>query len=332
MKPRSILCCVLVAAAGWTSCKRQVPTPTQEKAPGQAAVTPEPKKKRWWSAPTPTPTPVPDIWTHFSGEKAMAHVQALVDLGPRPSGSAKIEESRAYITKQLESLGWRVERQRFTEQTPRGPIEFVNLVARFGEAKGQQVIIASHYDTKVYDTITFVGANDAGSSTGALVELARVLSLDPLLARRVELVFFDGEEAIQQFSETDGLYGSRHYAADLKATGRAGQFQAGILWDMIGETDLTITLSPDSPPKLTAAILASAETLGLRDHFSYHSRVIWDDHVPINRIGIPMVDLIDFEFPAWHTADDTLDKLSPESMRKIGAITLHYLRHSLPAQ
>jgi Zn-dependent M28 family amino/carboxypeptidase len=145
-------------------------------------------------------------------------------------------------------------------------------------------------------------------------------------------VFFDGEEAFTQFCETDGLYGSRYYAKQLRESGRAQQFQFGILWDMIGEKDLTITLSPDSPKELASGILASAEALGLRSHFSFFDRAIWDDHVPLNQIKIPTINLIDFDFLYWHTADDTLDKLSPESLQKIGAVTLHYLRQALPAK
>src|SRR5690606_21020982 len=138
-----------------------------------------------------------------------------------------------------------------------------------------------HYDTKVYDTIEFVGANDAGSSTGALMETARVLALDPRLARQVELVFFDGEEAFAQFTPTDGLYGSRHYARKLRETGRAAQFKAGVLWDMIGDKDLTITLPPDSPSAVTKGILEAADALGTRKHFSFARQPIWDDHVPL---------------------------------------------------
>ena len=153
----------------------------------------------------------------------------------------------------------------------------------------------------------------------------------------MELVFFDGEEAFVQFTDpdelrvdnADGLFGSRHYASQLRTSGRARQFQFGILWDMIGDRDLTITLEPGSPPELTREILASADALGLRQHFGRYDRSILDDHYPLNRIRIPTINLIDFDYPAWHTADDTLERLSPESLQKIGAVTLHYLRKAL---
>jgi Zn-dependent M28 family amino/carboxypeptidase len=142
-------------------------------------------------------------------------------------------------------------------------------------------------------------------------------------------VFFDGEEAVSQFTETDGLYGSRFYAKDLQKSKRNAQFKFGILWDMIGDKDLTITLSPDSPPELAKGILSAATTLNLRDYFSYFDRNIYDDHVPLIEVGIPTIDLIDFDYIYWHTADDTLDKLSPLSLQKVGAVTLHYLRKAM---
>lgn len=272
-------------------------------------------------------SPPPEkLWKEFSGETALAHVEAQVAIGPRPSGSEAAERTRQYIISELEKHGWQVEQQSFTDQTPRGEIRFVNLLARFGgRTDTQRFLLCSHYDTKVYDTIRFVGANDAGSSTGALIEAARVLALHPRLARQVELVFFDGEEAIAQFTATDGLYGSRYYARQLSETGRAAQFQAGILWDMIGDKNLNLTLPPDSPPTVLRGILASADALGYRQYFGFASSPILDDHVPLNRIRIPTVNLIDFDYPYWHTADDSLDKLSPESIRIVAEVTLHWL-------
>jgi Zn-dependent M28 family amino/carboxypeptidase len=262
-------------------------------------------------------------------------VKRLVDFGPRPSNSEALEKARKYIVDLVQGTGWQVTRQKFVDQTPRGPVTFVNLIARFGSGgqspvsdATQRVIIASHYDTKIFDTIQFVGADDGGSSTGALIELARVLALDPELARRVELVFFDGEEAVVQFTELDGLYGSRHYARLLRETKRNRQFKFGILWDMIGPTDLNITIPPDSPPELVRDIFSGADALGVRKNFSYFRGPILDDHTPLNESHIPSIDLIDFDFIYWHTADDTLDKLSPESLQKVGAVTLYLLRHA----
>ncbi|HEV2840191.1 MAG TPA: M28 family peptidase [Chthoniobacterales bacterium] len=271
------------------------------------------------------------IWEEFSGEKALAHVQAMVDLGPRPSGSEAIEQTRIYLTKQLELSGWKVTRQTFTDTTPRGKVEFVNLVATFAAGDhAPSFLLCSHYDTKIFDTVRFVGANDAGSSTGLLLELARVLSLRADLASKATLVFFDGEEAYEAFSDTDGLYGSRYFARQLSAEGKTKQYRGGIVFDMVGDRSLTITLPPDSPAEMARDIFAAADALNLRKHFTYFDSDIMDDHTPLNAIGIPTIDLIDFNFPAWHTPEDTMDKLSAESLRTVGAVASYYLSEMAP--
>lgn len=267
------------------------------------------------------------IWEEFSGEKALLHVQHLVDLGPHPVGSDAIEKAREYIEAQLRHSGWQVTRQGFTEETPRGKVRFVNLIARFsgdGNAAAPSFLLCSHYDTKLFDAIRFVGANDGGSSTGLLLELARVIGGRPNMARKIELVFFDGEEAYENFSETDGLYGSRYFAKQLEADG-AKQFRGGILFDMIGDRSLDITLPADSPPAMARDIFAAAEALKLRNYFSYLDRGLIDDHAPLNAIRIPTIDIIDFDYAWWHTADDTLDKISAQSLKITGSVALYYL-------
>ena len=267
------------------------------------------------------------IWEEFSGEKALLHVQHLVDLGPHPVGSDAIEKAREYIEAQLRHSGWQVTRQGFTEETPRGKVRFVNLIARFsgdGNAAAPSFLLCSHYDTKLFDAIRFVGANDGGSSTGLLLELARVIGGRPNMARKIELVFFDGEEAYENFSETDGLYGSRYFAKQLEADG-AKQFRGGILFDMIGDRSLDITLPADSPPAMVRDVFAAAEALKLRNYFSYLDRGLIDDHAPLNAIRIPTIDIIDFDYTWWHTADDTLDKISAQSLKITGSVALYYL-------
>jgi len=266
------------------------------------------------------------IWEEFSGEKAFAHVQRLVDFGPRPTGSKAIEKSRDYIQDELRRSGWQVTRQAFSDDTPQGKIQFVNLIAQFsGPQKGASpsFLLCSHYDTKMFDTIQFVGANDGGSSTGLLLELARVIGLHPNLARKIELVFFDGEEAFEQFSQTDGLYGSRYFARQLQGGGK--QFRGGLLFDMVGDRSLGITLPTNSPAEIARDIFAAAEALKLRNYFTYLGRELIDDHVPLNAIGIPTIDIIDFDYPWWHTVDDTMDKISAQSLQIVGSVALYYL-------
>jgi glutaminyl-peptide cyclotransferase len=278
-------------------------------------------------AASPSP-PGAKISEEFSGEKAFEHVRHLVELGPRTPGSEAIEKSRTYIEQQLASWGWHTLRQTFTDKTPRGEVTFTNLVAEF-RGVGNKIkpkpsfLLCSHYDTKVFDTFRFVGANDGGSSTGLLLEMARTLSAHPELAAKIQLVFFDGEEAVENFSETDGLYGSRYFAKQLANAKQ--HFHGGILFDMVGDRSLNITLSPDSPPRMAQDIFAAADALKLRNYFTYFDREITDDHTPLNAMGIPVIDLIDFDFPWWHTAGDTLDKVSAESLQTVGAAAAYYL-------
>jgi Zn-dependent M28 family amino/carboxypeptidase len=290
----------------------------------------------------PAVPPPAEIWKEFSAEKAFAETRKQVELGPRPAGSAELEKARGLIEESLRASGWDVERQKFTTETPHGPVEFVNMIGRFS-AKGahpaprdsQRAIVSSHYDTKKFSTIRFVGADDGASSTGALLELARVLAKDPALAAQIELVFFDGEEAFVQFKfpgdpHPDGLFGSAHYAQSLVDDGRSKQFKFAILWDMIGNPELTITLPPDSPPELAHGITGAANTLGFGKNFGYFQRDILDDHVELRLVShIPAIDLIDFNYLYWHTADDTLDHISADSLQKVGEVTLYYLRSAL---
>jgi Zn-dependent M28 family amino/carboxypeptidase len=274
-------------------------------------------------------TSTDEVWKEVSGDKALAHVQALVNFGPRPPATDAIEKSRGYITKQLEQFGWKVTRQAFTHDTPRGKKEFVNLIATLANAPTAPLfLLCSHYDTKTFDTGAFLGANDGGSSTGLLLELARVFGRSRKLAAKLELVFFDGEEAYVSFTETDGLYGSRYFAQQLTGSNTAKQFRGAILFDMVGDRSLDITLPPDSPQELAAGIFASADALKVRNHFTYFDGDILDDHAPLNAIGIPAIDVIDFHYEPWHTLDDTIDKLSADSLRIVGSVAAHYLASS----
>ena len=247
-------------------------------------------------------------------------------ISDRARPARQRSKNRALISRSSwKVLGGKSHRRHSHRHTPRGKVNFINLVANFPSSGKEQPVflLCSHYDTKVFDSIRFVGANDGGSSTGALIEMARVLALHPSLAAKTLLVFFDGEEAYENFTDTDGLYGSRYFAAHLPRP--KNEIRGGLLLDMVGDRSLTITLSPDSPPQMTLDIFASAEALKLRDHFTYFQSAILDDHSPLNAAGITTIDLIDFDFPPWHTADDTMDKISAESLRIVGAVTLYYL-------
>ena len=282
------------------------------------------------------------LHAHFSGQRAFEHVRAMVEIGPRPSGSKAIERNRVYLEKELAKLGWLTERQNFTDDTPLGKIDFVNLRARFGSGDESAkvwkrrafVLVGSHYDTKRFREIRFVGANDAGSSTGALLELARIAAKEPAFAQHLELVFFDGEEAIEKFSDIDGLYGSRFYARTIiRPQKQSERPQAVVILDMVGEKDLTIRVPVDTPEHLGDALNKSAAELGFSKHFGVWRTKITDDHVPFMNEGVDAIDLIDFDYQAWHTSRDTLDKLDPRSLEITGQTTILLIgKHLLATQ
>lgn len=322
----------------WIGCSKKA---SESAASGAPSATPLSFQTNA-TLPPPPPKVPEQLWKEFNGERALEDARKQVEFGPRPAGSPAIARAREHIAASLAAAGWFVEPQTFTENTPHGPVTFTNLIARFQSKSAaasktppatttQTFIVGSHYDSKYFSTIAFVGANDGASSTGALLELARTLALDPTFATRFELVFFDGEEAIQQFTDTDGLYGSRYYARALRESGRFQQFTGAIIWDMIGDKNLTVTLPLDSPRDMMQGLFASAEALSVRDAFRLFDRPLLDDHVPLQQIArIPSLDIIDFDYAPWHTADDTLSQISSQSLQTIGAVTLHYLKQRLP--
>jgi glutaminyl-peptide cyclotransferase len=260
-----------------------------------------------------------------SGNLAFAHVEKLVSFGPRPPGSPGIGRAQAYILETLGKLSLEVEQQDFLASTPNGPISMKNIVGKSQGRQSQAIILASHYDTLLMKNAAFVGANDGGSSTGLLLELARVLAKTKSKLS-LWFVFFDGEEAQRQWSETDGLYGSRYFVDKLKAEGQLGQIKAMILMDMIGDRDLKIENDLSSTSWLMQLVRKSAKDLGYGRHVSSTEKGIVDDHIPFIRAGIPAVDLIDYDFgfnnSLWHTPNDTLDKVSPQSLKVVGEIVV----------
>ncbi len=256
----------------------------------------------------------------FDGGKAFDHVRAIVGFGPRPSGSAAAEDTRRYIRAQLAAAGVQVADQAFEAKTPVGPVKMVNVRATIPGARPERIVIAGHYDTKVYKSFRFVGANDAGSSAAFLVEMARVLQARKN-ALTVELLFLDGEEAlVDWYLGDDHTYGSRHYVAEARRTGDLARIKAMILVDMIGDRDLVIKRESNSTGWLTDAIWASARELGHEAVFVPGPFSVEDDHLPFLQAGIPAVDIIDLDYVPWHTADDTLDKVSARSMEVVGRV------------
>ena len=280
------------------------------------------------AAQQPTPvTKAAQPAVTFDGGRAYEHLRQLVNFGPRPAGSPAIERTRGYITDQLEALGIAVTPQAFDAQTPTGRIHMVNLIGTIPGARKERLVLAGHYDTKLFREFRFVGANDGGSSAAVLLEMARVLK-----ARRstftVELLFLDGEEAtLRDWGGTDHTYGSQYYVDGGKKAGTLSGVKALVLVDMVGDRSLRIMRETASTKWLTDVIWAAARRQGYGATFVDEATRIEDDHIPFLEAGVQAVDIIDLDFPAWHTADDTLDATSARSMETVGKV----LQSSWPA-
>jgi glutaminyl-peptide cyclotransferase len=262
----------------------------------------------------------------FDSGRAWADLRQLVAIGPRPAGSAAIEQSRKYMRDQLAAAGVSVSDQAWDDETPLGKVRMVNLVATIPGARKERLIIAGHYDTKLFREFRFVGASDGGSSAAFLIELARVLKSrrNPLT---IELLFLDGEEAVIEWKGTDHTYGSRHYVEAGKKDGSLASVKAMILVDMIGDRDLQIRRDSNSTAWLTNTIWEAARRQQLESTFIAETTAIEDDHLPFLQAGVPAVDIIDLEYEPWHTAKDTLDAVSARSLQMVGDVVLGALPH-----
>jgi len=261
----------------------------------------------------------------FDSGRAYEHLRRIVAFGPRPPGSAALEETRKYLVAELRALGLTVREQAFEAATPIGPIKMANVVATIPGRRPERLLFGGHYDTKLFREFRFVGANDAGSSTAFLLELARVLKARQNVLT-MEIVFFDGEEAIRpDWGGTDHTYGSRHYVEAARRDGTLKTVGALVLVDMIGDRDLAFLRESASTPWLTDLVWNAARRLGLQKYFLEQSTPIEDDHVPFLEAGIPAVDIIDLDYPPWHTAGDTLDKVSARSLQIVGDVLLEAL-------
>lgn len=257
----------------------------------------------------------------FDSERAFAHLRDLVAIGPRVSGTPANAQTRQYIIKTLAGLGIKAREQSFQAKTPIGPVSMANVIATIPGSRPDRIAIASHFDTKLFKEFKFVGASDGGSSTAALLELARVLKDTPHQFT-IELLFLDGEEAFVEWSETDSTYGSRHYVQAAQSDGTLRSLRALILLDMIGDRDLNIRREDNSTPWLTEIIWSTARRLGHSRHFLADSMPIEDDHLPFLKAGVAAVDIIDLDYPHWHTATDTLDNVSAKSLQIVGDVVL----------
>ena len=259
----------------------------------------------------------------FRGERAFNDLRQLVQFGPRPPGSENLERARAYIERQLSASGVEVLDDSFVTTTPVDNIPMTNVIGVIHGESPTVVILAGHDDTATIDGVRFVGANDGGSSAAFLLEMARVLS-NRKNTFTYWIVFFDGEEALKQWSASDSLYGSRHLAEKLTREGKLGQIKALILLDMVADRHLSILREWNSTGWLSDLVFRTARTLGCRKSFSGGTFPVEDDHLPFLARGIPSVDIIDWTpFRSYHhTAQDSIDKCNPESLTVVGRVVL----------
>ena len=268
------------------------------------------------------PGPAAQAPPPFDSSRAYTHVREQVALGPRPAGTPANQKTRDYLIKTLADAGYKATEQPFEARTPVGPVKMVNIVATLPGERAERILLASHYDTKPINEFRFVGANDGGSSTGALLELARVLKARPRPRFTLEFVFFDGEEAYGEWREPNHTYGSRHYVAAARTAGTLKSIRAMILLDMIGDRALNLRRDTNSTAWLTDIVWSTARRLGHARHFLDEPFPVEDDHMHFMNAGIPSVDLIDLDYPDWHTAGDTLDKVSARSLQIVGDVVL----------
>ena len=273
-------------------------------------------------SPAPPATLTVEPFAAFDGERAYQDIATQLDFGPRTLGSEGHAQMLDWLLQDLRDANWDVSIQ----EAPYNDYTIQNVVAKRGQGK-PWIILGAHYDTRFYadqdpnpekHLQSVPGANDGASGVAVLLELARVLPND--LNGEVWLVFFDAEDN-GRIQDWDWILGSQAFVTSLEE-----QPDAVVVADMIGDANLQIYWEQNSDPELTREIWDVAESLGYTDQFiaSVKYRIL-DDHIPFLQAGIPAVDLIDFDYPYWHTVEDTLEKTSPQSLQAVGDVLLHWL-------
>ena len=271
--------------------------------------------------PAQSATPV-----RFDSGRAWEHLRRQVAIGPRPAGSAALAECRRYILSELKAAGIDAREQPFDAMTPLGVIKMTNVIATIPGRRPERISLATHYDTKLFREFRFVGASDGASSTAAVLELGRVLK-----ARQndytIELLFLDGEEAVNtEWRDPDNTYGGRYYVRAARQAGDLAGLKALVLLDMIGDRNLDIRREANSTRWLGDIVWGSAAKLGFSPTFIPEDiGQIEDDHLPFLAAGVPSVDIIDLNYPQWHTAQDDLDHVSARSLQIVGDVVLDAL-------
>jgi glutaminyl-peptide cyclotransferase len=266
----------------------------------------------------------------FDGNRALTYTREFVAIGPRWVGSPGHARAEAFIRAQFRRD--HLEEDTFTAKTSIGPETFHNFIVKFPGKKDGIIVLASHYETNYWlRNIHFVGANDGGSTTGLLIEIANELRGKPNDGYSVWLVFDDGEESFQsQWNDNDALYGTRHLAEKWQADGTLKHIRAFLLADMLGDKELDIQRDQNSTPWLEDLVYKAASQYGWQSYFFRITTAVDDDHIPFVKRGVPCADIIDLDYgyenAYHHTAEDTMDKLSAHSLMVAGDTFLETIR------
>jgi glutaminyl-peptide cyclotransferase len=271
---------------------------------------------------------------HFNGSKALDYTREFVAIGPRWPTSQGHAKAEVYLRAKLQHD--QLEEDAFTADTPIGTVPLRNFIVRFPGKKPGAIVLATHYETNYpLRTINFVGANDGGATTGLLMALADQFRQETAGGKLLDgfsvwLVFFDGEEAFQTWSQSDSTYGSRHLAAKWGRDGTLGKIKAFLLADMIGDKDLDIQRESNSTQWLVELVKQAAHKFGYDRYFFQKDEEVEDDHLPFVKRGVPSIDIIDLDYGPnnsyHHTAQDTLDKVSARSLTIDGDVFLETIR------
>jgi len=280
-------------------------------------------------ASTPPQTPdaalPPEKTGGFDGKRAFAHVAKQVSFGPHPSGSPAIAQVQDYLLSELKSYRCTVEIDAFSSDTPIGRLSMKNILVKIPGEKPGIILLGTHYDTLLMDN--FVGADDAGSSTAVMLELARLLCSQKG-KYAVWIAFFDGEEAMKHWSDSDSRYGSRQMAARLSTSGDIKKIRALLLADIVGGRNARFLREASSTPALVDLVWSTAAKLGYSAIFLNESTSAEDDHDSFLKRGVPAVDVIgDFVNNGyWHTPQDALDKISAKTLAITGHVFLESVK------
>jgi Zn-dependent M28 family amino/carboxypeptidase len=282
------------------------------------------------NAPSPADeAPPPEKTDGFDGKRAYDQVAKQVSFGPRPAGSAALAKLQDYLQAELKSYGCAVETDAFSADTPAGRLPMKNILVKIPGEKPGIILLGTHYDTKRLDD--FVGADDSGSSTGVMLEIARVLCAQKQPGKyAVWIAFFDGEEAVnKEWADPDNRYGSRQMAAQFATSGDLKKIRLFLLADIVGSKKLELKREENSTKSDANLVWKTGQRLGYKDVFVEEQVLaIADDHLSFSSRGVPVVDLIDMNTTGdyWHTPQDTLDKISPRSLAIVGHTLLETIK------